>query len=295
MGAQGISSETICAEKAPLAQSSLDVQRRLDNATTQLAHHTQELRRAVEAARRRARELADANARLRILDRLKTDFLAFICHELRTPLTHLSAIDLIDAAADDPGQVKLLQVVRSGYERFENFIHHGLEYFRWLSAERLEPNGHTDLVEVVRRVSADMPALASAAVQLRIIAPADPVVVGAEQGHVAHCVSILLDNAVKFSAEEKSVRVIIRPARERALLSVVDRGKGFPPELAQELFRPFTIADTMHHSAGSGLSLALASAIVQAYGGKIWAESPGPGQGAIFTMQLPVPAIAAAQ
>jgi len=66
------------------------------------------------------------------------------------------------------------------------------------------------------------------------------------------------------------------------------RGQGFPPELARYLFRPFTITIPLHHSRGTGLSLALASAIiVETYGGTIQAASPGPGQGASFIVELP--------
>lgn len=62
----------------------------------------------------------------------------------------------------------------------------------------------------------------------------------------------------------------------------------FAPELAGELLRPFTIADVRHHAGGTGLNLALASAIVKAHGGQIRAESPGVGQGATFTVELPL-------
>jgi signal transduction histidine kinase len=53
------------------------------------------------------------------------------------------------------------------------------------------------------------------------------------------------------------------------------------------LFQPFTIADVMHHAQGTGLSLALAQAMVEAYGGHIRAKSPGVGQGATFVVAFP--------
>jgi signal transduction histidine kinase len=75
---------------------------------------------------------------------------------------------------------------------------------------------------------------------------------------------------------------------------VIDRGQGFPPESASELFRPFTVADVTHHSQGTGLNLALAYAIVEAYGGKLWAESEGVGLGATFTAAFPSVSLAPA-
>jgi signal transduction histidine kinase len=70
-------------------------------------------------------------------------------------------------------------------------------------------------------------------------------------------------------------------------LSVGDRGVGFPPELCEEILKPFTIADSLHHRSGSALNLAKANAIVIAHGGSIHAESEGEGRGATFTVRLP--------
>jgi signal transduction histidine kinase len=290
MAAACVSSEGAMGE-LKLPEPDPEVQRRLHDATSRLALHTRDLRRAAEAARRRTQELAVANARLRILDRLKTDFLSFISHELRTPLTHLAAIDMIDLAGDPARQAQLMGVIRNGYERLDAFIRRGLEYFQWLSAERRATNDTVNLTQVVQQVANDMTALARPGVDFRLSAP-DQCVVRAAKAHLAQCVAILLDNAVKFSGKEKHVRVALHAGNERVILSVADQGWGFPPELADELFRPFTIADAMHHSQGTGLSLALASVIVQAYEGRMWATSTGPGTGATFFLELPAAASA---
>jgi len=73
----------------------------------------------------------------------------------------------------------------------------------------------------------------------------------------------------------------------RVTLSVIDHGKGFPPAWENELFRPFTITDSMHHGQGTALNLAKAAAMVEAYGGSIRAHSAGENQGATFTVELP--------
>ena len=112
-------------------------------------------------------------------------------------------------------------------------------------------------------------------------------IVRGEGEHLARVVGVLLDNALKFSEDDKHIRVSIKTENGRVTLTVSDHGRGFAPEMGPELFRPFTIANVMNHSQGTGLSLALASAIVAASKGKISAASAGVGHGAIFTVELP--------
>jgi signal transduction histidine kinase len=101
-------------------------------------------------------------------------------------------------------------------------------------------------------------------------------------------VCALLDNAVKFSQSKQDIGVHLQSSGGHATFTVTDQGQGFHPELAREVFHPFTITNTRNHSRGSGLSLSLASAIIEAYGGTIRAESPGPGKGATFVINVPI-------
>jgi signal transduction histidine kinase len=114
-----------------------------------------------------------------------------------------------------------------------------------------------------------------------------PCLVRGKAEPLARIVHILLDNAYKFSEAEKPIFLQLRKTNGNVVLSVTDQGCGFAPEMGAELFRPFTIANVMNHTQGTGLSLALASAISTTYGGKIQARSAGPGQGATFTVELP--------
>jgi signal transduction histidine kinase len=100
-------------------------------------------------------------------------------------------------------------------------------------------------------------------------------------------VQILFDNAVKFSRQAPCPRVQIEVTGAEVMLTVADRGQGFPPAMARELFQPFTIADVRHHAEETGLNLALAQAIVAAYGGRLEADSAGVGKGATFVAAFP--------
>ncbi len=264
-----------------------EVRHQLEMANSQLALYARDLKRVVDAERQKARELAEANARLQILDRLKTDLLSFVSHELRTPLNGMGAIDFLDPHADPREQAEVIALIRKAYERLTRFVQKGLEYFHWLATEGAETEETTDFTAVVRLAANRLPGLSEPGVNLQLFVPEVSCLVQGEKKHLVEVVYILLDNALKFSPPEEIIKVEVHATAEQVTLSVSDHGQGFPPELAPELFRPFTVADVMHHSQGSGLNLAIASAILAAYGGQMRARSEGVGKGATFTVELP--------
>jgi signal transduction histidine kinase len=270
-----------------LPELTAEVQQQLNTPSSQLALYARDLKRIVDAERQKAKALAEANARLHILDRLKTDFLSFISHELRTPLNVIGAVDIFDPQSDPKEQAEVIGIIRRGYERLHEFVERGLEYFNWLALNPADPTATTDLVNVVQHTLATVPELTAANVTLQHSLPEDPCSVRGAQQHLARVVKMVLENALKFSQDEKTIQITLVLSPQHATLTITDRGQGFPQELARELFRPFTITNPLHHSRGTGLSLALASAIVETYGGSIRAESPGPGQGASFIIDLP--------
>lgn len=269
-------------------QAGDDAQGQIDGIHSQMALYARDLKRIVDAERQKTRSLAEANARLAILDRLKTDFLAFIAHELRTPLSGMVVLDLLDPHGDPHVLAEMIAILRHSYERLERFVERGLEYFKWLAAEPCtEQTAMSDLTAVVQTTIDTLSALHTPDVTLERDLPQGSCLVRGESAHLARVAEILLDNALKFSeSDQKYIQVSVGLERGRVTLTVADHGRGFAPELGPELFRPFTIANVMNHSQGTGLSLALASAIVAASGGKISATSAGVGQGATFTVEL---------
>ncbi len=265
-----------------------EVQAQIDRMYSQLALYARDLKRTVDAERQKARALEEANARLAILDRLKTEFLAFIAHELRTPLSNMIVLDLLDPHDEPQALAKMINLLKEGYERLEKFVEKGLEYFQWLATdEHKTPATITDFASVVRKVVAQHTVRRQGASTLACDIPTAPCLVRGEAEHLTRVVRILLDNAQKFSQGEGPTLLHMDSANGHVALSVTDQGCGFTPEMGAELFRPFTIANVMNHTQGTGLSLALARAILTTYEGKIYAHSAGPGQGATFTVELP--------
>lgn len=256
-------------------------------ADVQLALYARDLARMVDAERARARELAEANARLQVVDQIKSDFLTFISHELRTPLALMSAFDLYDSESDPAERTRITDIIRTGYERLNGFVTRGLEYFDWLAGECAPVDESTDLGALVPTLVAATPGLAVPGAECRVVVPPAACTVRGAAPALATCIQALLDNAVKFAKGAPRVVVTVARVAEHVRVEVADRGRGFPPALAEEIFRPFTVLDTLHHAKGTGLSLALAAAIIQAHGGTAAATSPGLDGGATFTLTLP--------
>jgi len=234
------------------------------------------------------RTLAEANSRLEILDRLKTDFLGFISHELRTPLNHMSAVGLIDKNSSPSEQSEVIEIIRDGYQRLEGFVIKGLEYFNWLATERRFSEDVTDLHQAAQAAARLFPELSAPDTDFEISAPDGACLVRLDGPSLEQVIQILLDNAVRFSRAPRWIRLELERTPAAIVLRVRDRGVGFRPELGREILRPFTIASVSHHAEGSALNLARASIIVGTNGGRIRAESPGDGQGATFTAEFPL-------
>src|SRR5262249_60989225 len=103
-------------------------------------------------------------------------------------------------------------------------------------------------------------------------------------------VRILADNAIKFTPSGVHVRVRLRRVDGQAELTVADTGEGFPLELRTAIFDRFQQSRnprTRQHG-GLGLGLAIVRHLVEAHGGSVGADSPGSGQGATFTVSLPL-------
>jgi signal transduction histidine kinase len=98
----------------------------------------------------------------------------------------------------------------------------------------------------------------------------------------------LIGNAIKYSPNGGEVRVRIERQGGQALVTVSDQGLGVHPEELPQLFQIFSRLESAGTIEGSGLGLYIVRSIVEAHGGRIWAESAGPGQGSTFCLTLPL-------
>ena len=272
---RGLTDASLAALRHVAASTAVAVQNQLGRA------------RLEEIGETRARHLEEARGRLAILDRLKSDFLSFVSHELRTPLNYISAIGMIDGDLDRAEHEQMVGIVRDGYARLERFIVSSLEYFQWCAATPDTSEEETDVAALVRAVAGTIGSPGAAA-DVEVSVPDERCMALFPARCAETVLRILVDNAVKFSNGRPHIRLEVAAGPDRVTLAVADHGRGFPPEWATEIFRPFTIADSLHHGEGTALSLAKAAAMVATYGGHIHARSPGAHRGATFTVELPV-------
>src|SRR5437879_5860912 len=120
-------------------------------------------------------------------------------------------------------------------------------------------------------------------------APAQPVRVAIGRARFAQILDNLISNAIKYSPTAEPILVSIQTDATSGKVSVVDQGMGIPTEhLARVFDRFYRVGGTADAVAGQGLGLSICKEIVTAHGGKIWAESEGPGRGSTFSFTLPL-------
>jgi signal transduction histidine kinase len=222
-------------------------------------------------------------------ERRRQALLADVAHELRTPLATLEGY--VEGLADgvvaaDP---EAWTVLRAELVRLRRLVEDLETVSRAEERQldlRLRPADPAELVS--RAVQVAEPAYQAKGVILR--ASIDRLLpwVSGDPDRLGEVLGNLLGNALRHTAPSGSVLVSARQDGNQVELSVADSGEGIPPELLDRVFERFFRVDAARtRNGGSGLGLTISRAIVEAHGGRIWAESAGHGQGARFVVRLP--------
>jgi two-component system phosphate regulon sensor histidine kinase PhoR len=127
-----------------------------------------------------------------------------------------------------------------------------------------------------------------ASVSLQLAAQEELPAVRVDRDRVGQVLDNIVHNAIKYTPPGGRITLSARHEGRTVAFVVDDTGAGITEEDLPRLFERFYKADKARATGGTGLGLAIAKHLVQAHGGRIWAESPGPGHGATFTFTLPV-------
>jgi two-component system, OmpR family, sensor histidine kinase KdpD len=227
-------------------------------------------------------------------DRLRTALLTSISHDLKTPLAAvLGAASTLRDLSDrlsEPEKIDLLSTIVDESERLNRFIANLLDMTR-LESGAIAPNAALhDIGEIVgsalRRAGK---ILAHHRVDVDLAADLPMVEVDAVLFEQA--LFNLLDNAAKYAPFETTIRIQSWREETSVCLQILDEGDGIPPADLEHIFDKFYRAQkTDHVRAGTGLGLAISRGFVEAMHGTVAAANRADKKGAVFTIQLPIPA-----
>jgi len=249
---------------------------------------------AEELARRAA--LAVDNARL--YDQVnagiqaRDDMIGIVSHDLRNPVNAVRMLTgvMLDRQGDDPLPPQVAEyasVIRQATEQMDELIRDLLDVTRIeagrLAVKREKENTEELLSDALRTLA---PVAAQKSIALRLKAPDDLPDVMADRERIAQALSNLIGNAVKFSPSHGEIIVRVAVLETELVISVSDVGQGMTPEQLAHAFDRFWQSSRTDRQ-GAGLGLAITKGIVEAHGGRIWAES-SPGSGSTFYFTLPI-------
>jgi PAS domain S-box-containing protein len=230
----------------------------------------------------------------RVVEQMKSDFVATVSHELRTPLTSIygfaETLMRGDVQFSDVERATFLGYIASESERLINIVDDLLSVARLESGTLRLNIEATDVgtvaSEVVTRVQEH-----AGRWDFDVDVPTGGVIVEADREKLSQVLLSLVDNAVKFSSEGGHISISARRRPDSVEIRVTDQGVGIPRADHQRIFSKFYRAEGPGSpgAQGTGLGLFLARGLVVAMGGRIWVESKE-GQGSTFVFELPAAA-----
>jgi signal transduction histidine kinase/ActR/RegA family two-component response regulator len=256
--------------------------------------HATALRASNRRLRKETKERRLAESALLAADRRKDEFLATLAHELRNPLAPMvNAIELLnDTAATKPQAARQArEIVSRQLAHLVRLIEDLLDVSRITSGKLTIRRKTVELAAIISDVEEIVqPLLDARGVRLSIRNEERPVYVSADPVRLAQVLSNLLNNAIKYSPKGGSISVRVEIHRDVARIAVTDTGIGIAAKALPRIFDMFSQGDSEveGYQSGLGVGLTLAKYLIELHEGSITAESPGPGKGSTFAIELPI-------
>ena len=249
-------------------------------------------KRAHDREQRYTAEIAESYRRLRELERLRDDLTYMIVHDLRTPLTSLlTGLQTVPLVGDlNETQGEMLQIATDGGQTLLGMINDLLDVEK-MEQESVPLDKSQICPETLIAQATAQVVLLAAAEELILtpdIAPNLPEFAG-DEDKLRRTLVNLMGNAIKFTPHGGIVTVGVSGGPEHTLLfSVRDTGEGIPADALDHIFEKFGQVENRQagRKMSTGLGLTFCKLVVEAHGGRIWAEST-PGVGSVFFFTLP--------
>jgi len=227
------------------------------------------------------------------LSRLKSDFVANVTHELKTPLALIrlfaETLELGRVSSEDKNR-QYLRVINKESLRLTQLINNILDFSRIEAGRKEYKFVAADVAAVVDEVlDAYRFQIEQQGFVLEQEIARDLPPVEVDKEALAQAVLNLINNAIKYSRDEKWIRVSLAREGDALAVAVADHGIGIPKPEQRKIFDKFYRAENslVHETKGSGLGLALVRHIMEAHGGEVQVDS-APGRGSTFTLVLPL-------
>ncbi len=236
---------------------------------------------------------ADARETAEAANRAKDEFLSVLSHELRTPLNSiLGWVRMLRAGMlDKEKTIKAVEVIERNSLLQNNLIEDLLDVSRIISGKMRIEKEAVDLVKVFEdAVESLRPVAVQKNISFEVVAAENSLTIDGDAMRLQQIIVNLVQNAVKFTAEDGKVEVALSRRGEFARLVVKDNGIGIGEEILPFIFERFRQADssTKRAFSGLGLGLTIVRNLVELHGGAITAESKGEGHGATFIVEIPL-------
>ena len=244
-------------------------------------------------------KLEAANEELKRKDELKNEFINIAAHELRAPIQPILGLaellrrrKISDAVGDSSSankqEIEQLDIIIRNAKRLLRLEQNMLDMTKIENKSLKLDKEKIDLIENIQHVINDFGNESSKKIQLVFTQPSqkEPFFVNADKVRICEVISNLLGNAIKFTTKEAGGSITIKAERKdsEANVSIKDTGSGIDPEIKPKLFSKFVT----NSPGGTGIGLFISKSIVEAHGGRIWAEDNADGKGATFTFSLPL-------
>lgn len=256
--------------------------------------------RTAMRARMRQYDLRGLLQNLREADQRKTEFLATLAHELRNPLAPLlTVISLLARQQPEPAQAaRHYATMRRQIDHMVRLVDDLMEVSRITRGKiELDPSA-IELQRVVREaIDLSRPLLDKSQHVLDLQLPAAPLLVHGDGVRLTQVFSNLLNNAAKYTPRAGHISVVARRDADHAVVEVRDDGIGIAPDMLESIFDMFVQASGTAKWAqgGLGIGLTLVKSLIELHGGTVHVASAGLGQGASFTVRLPLQPLASHQ
>jgi two-component system sensor histidine kinase BaeS len=232
-------------------------------------------------------EMADS---LASAEQRRRRLLSDVAHELRTPLATIDAYleGLADGVVEPRAETwQLLRTETARLNRLSEDIAHVSRAEEHQLDLRLERTRPQQLIETAARAAE--PGYDAKGVDLRVEPDHGADEVAVDRDRIAEVLANLLDNALRHTPAGGTVTLAATRDGDSTLLTVTDTGDGLAPDQLEQIFERFYRTDSARSRdrGGSGIGLTISRALVEAHGGRLWAESSGPGEGSRLVCRLP--------